>query len=124
MKKLYFLALILVGAAISSSGLAQSPKVGGVYNVQGTNPGGKGGYTGTVSITPTGSVYQVDWKVGNSYSGVGILNGNILSVGWGNLSQAGFGVVTYTVQPNGSLSGTWAMVKGTTLGTETLTPAK
>ena len=107
-----------------SSSFAEDGKIGGTYAVQGTNPGGKVSYTGTVTITPTGKVYQMDWKVGNTYSGIGIVNGNILSVGWGNLAQAGYGVVTYTIQSNGVLSGTWAMAKGTELGTETLTPMK
>ena len=106
------------------SSFAQDVKIGGVYAVQGTNPGGKGSYTGTVTITSVGKLYQIDWKVGNAYSGVGIRNGNILSVGWGNLAQAGFGVVSYNIQSNGVLSGTWAMVKGSELGTETLTPMK
>jgi len=103
---------------------SQEVKIGGTYSVEGTNPGGKGSYKGSVTITPVGKVYQLDWKVGNIYSGIGIVNGNILSVGWGNLAQAGYGIVTYTIQSNGVLSGTWAMAKGTELGSETLTPMK
>lgn len=76
-------------------------------------------YTGTVTIKPTGSTYAVTWKLpSETYSGVGIKEGDTLTVGWG-VGGKGAGVVSYTM--NGStLDGKWATPGGTSLGSEVL----
>ncbi|MEO8877770.1 MAG: hypothetical protein ABI461_19405, partial [Polyangiaceae bacterium] len=75
-------------------------------------------YAGSVTIKPSGSVYDVAWTTpGNNYSGVGILQGNIFSVGWGTAGK-GAGAVVYTV--GSKLDGKWAQPNGTSLGTEVL----
>ena len=66
-------------------------------------------YSGGVVITKTGNTYLVKWmiaKTGEQYSGVGMLENDVLSVGW---SSGGVpGVVTYKVEGN-KLAGKWAM---------------
>jgi hypothetical protein len=92
----------------------------GTYKVVSSKvPGGGGGYTGTVTITPTGATYSVQWSLSNgSFSGVGIRQGDLLVVGWGEAGK-GAGAVSYQVS-GGALNGIWATPGGTQLGSETL----
>lgn len=117
---------LFAGIAILALGLISAPAFAltGKYAVKGTNPGGKGNYAGTVTITQKGDLYQLAWSVGANYTGVGIKNGNVLSVGWGTGGAAGYGIVAYTIGADGTLTGTWAGAKDATLGTEMLTPQK
>lgn len=86
--------------------------------VAATLPSGKA-YVGTVTLTPQGSTYAVTWKLPHeTYSGVGILRGNVLVVGWGT-GGGGAGVVAYGISA-GKLDGTWAQPGGNALGTEVL----
>lgn len=115
-----FCALLVCGLVPQ---LAQA--IGGKYEVRGTNPSGKGVYSGTVQITPKGGeLYQVRWDVGTTFSGVGIVRGPVFSVGWGHADKPGYGVVHYVIDPDGSLRGTWATADASGAGTETLTPVK
>lgn len=99
--------------------------IGGRYDVQGSNPSGQGGgYTGTVDITQKGDVYYLYWHVGNTYGGLGIRDGNTLAVSWANANLGIFGVVSYKIQPDGSLNGVWAIADSTGLGSELLTPKR
>jgi hypothetical protein len=95
--------------------------VTGDYNCEGRNAGG-GVYRGAVSIVRKGDVYLVDWRIGQSdnYKGIGLLNGNILSVSYyGGI----IGVVVYTAEQNGTLNGRWAVLQGDgRVFTEVLTP--
>lgn len=95
--------------------------VAGSYTItSAANPGGGGGYQGSVAITPTGDIYKVAWTIPNSppYSGVAILEGSTLGVGWGMGAQ--YGVVVYTIN-GGKLSGKWATAgSGSTAGTEVI----
>ena len=99
------------------------PKTGditGTYEGGGTNPGGAGGYECTVEITKAGEGYTVVWFFDGQpgYEGSGILKDNTLVIGFANAQ--GYGVVAYTVNPDGSLDGTWAGMGDTKTGTETL----
>ncbi|MBI4366682.1 MAG: hypothetical protein HY543_07690 [Deltaproteobacteria bacterium] len=105
-------------------GSATAVRVGGTYTVVGKNPGGKGGYHGTLTITPDGELFHLQWSVGTTYTGIGVQDKNVLVVGWGNLHQPGYGMVAYTVQANGILEGKWTTFGGRALGTETATPKK
>ncbi len=101
--------------------------IGGMYDVVGKNPGGKGTYKGTLKIDKKrNDVYHMEWKTGNNYTGIGFRNGNIVSVGWGGSGP--YGVVVYTIEKDGILNGTWTMAinneLGTNLGSETATPKK
>jgi hypothetical protein len=100
---------------------AQVGDLSGKYTIQSaTNPGGGGGYKGTVNITKTGDVYKLAWAIPNSppYSGVALTEGSTLAVGWG--MGARYGVVVYRIN-GGKLSGKWATAgSGPTPGTEEL----
>ncbi len=74
----------------------------GEYYAYGRNTDGAA-YSGTVSIygNANGTI-AVDWSVGTDYSGIGVLNGDILTVEWGADSPA-----FYIVMPDGELHGTW-----------------
>jgi hypothetical protein len=93
---------------------APTLKIAGNYNDAGTNPDGTS-YAGTVVITSEGgNAYSVSWQVGNSASsGTGVLNGNTLTVDWGQSSP-----VIYQVGADGVLRGTWDDGRAT----EILTP--
>ncbi len=106
----------------NGSPVTASPIREGDYTVQGSNPGGKGHYAGTLTMTKKGEVYEMQWRVGTTYRGIGIQHGNILSVGWGAPGQSGYGVVSYTIATDGTLTGQWATASAPNLGTETLTP--
>lgn len=108
-----------------SAGMTGTEKVAGgkaldgTYNITGTNAGSNSSYKGTLTIHKTGTVFSLQWKVGNTvYNGVGILDGNTLAVGWG--FGAAFGVVGYHVNGNAA-KGVWAMGGGNATGIEDLT---
>lgn len=116
------LALIL-GCLLLVAALPLSAKTAfsGVYTIKGTNPG-VGPYTGTLTISPRGDIYDVQWVIGNlRYSGVGIANGDTLSVAYSGADHSFMGVISYTGRPNG-LEGKWAIYGGKPkTGTETAT---
>lgn len=89
------------------------------YNVTGKDLDARA-YKGGLAVVHTGDVYQLEWNVGKSYRGAGILTGNILSVGWGGVVC---GVAAFQVQDDGSLDGIWSIAGETTLGTERATRA-
>lgn len=117
-------ALVVLGALIlvAAFPLFGKPGFSGTYSVSGTNPG-VGRYTGTLTITPRGEVYDVRWSIaGTSYGGVGIANGDMLSVAYTGGDHTWFGVVTYKQSADGTLNGRWAVAgASTTPGTETAT---
>ncbi|MBI2391926.1 MAG: hypothetical protein HYV09_20210 [Deltaproteobacteria bacterium] len=103
--------------ALGVERLSGPPGLAGTYTITEARTPTGGTYSGTVQITPAGQVYRLQWTLANeTYAGVGILQGDVLSVGWGSASV---GVVAYRVQ-GGMLDGTWATLDGTTLGTEVL----
>lgn len=64
-------------------------------------------YFGTVNINPLGvSAYTLDWRTSaGTYSGLGLMQGKKLCVGWGT-PQAAFGVVVYKIESD-KLIGAW-----------------
>ena len=108
--------------AVGTEDLSGSPELRGAYKiVSSSTPGGGKGYAGTVTITPNGETYGVTWKLasGESYNGVGIRQGDLLSVGWG-INQDSVGVVHYN-QQGPALQGVWAIPGGKRMGSEMLT---
>lgn len=87
----------------------------GTWTVAGTNPGGNGRYEGSVSISPN-NPHTIRWKVGNTYSGVGLDGHGVLAVGWG---RGDVGVVHYKISGN-KLLGRWAIPGSSGVGTENL----
>lgn len=97
-------ALPLAAAAfMAAAPFAQAQQhIAGDYYAYGRNADGSA-YSGTVNIGVNGDgSVAVNWSVGNSYSGVGVLNGDILTVEWGADHPA-----FYIVMPDGELHGTW-----------------
>lgn len=72
-----------------------------------SNPGGGGGYSGSVAIAKRGDMYSIDWTIAHTppYHGIGIVEGNLFGVGWGMGSA--YGVAVYKVK-GGTLQGKWA----------------
>lgn len=102
----------------------KQPKIAGTYECEGVNPDGKA-YKGKVEIKKNGDVFNIAWRLdaGDSYEGVGALNGNILSVSWKAGNSAG--LVVYKVEKGdkgAKLIGKWTVVPSDgKLHNETLT---
>lgn len=112
----------LLGAVIFASmliGSAWASDLSGKYSAVGMSPGNVQ-YKASVVIAKNGDVYNVSWWVDGvqAYSGVGLLKGNRLSVGW--LAGSKPAVVVYEVA-NNQLQGAWSMTGSTKEFVETLT---
>lgn len=123
LKLALLIAVVAVFAAFPAVVFAQAT-LAGQYDCKGENPDGSGQYAGKVIIEgDTGGTYKFKWKLaGSNYSGVGILNGDTVSVGYSGGGKD-FGVVVYKIQDGGkTLAGSWIFYPGGTgLGKETLT---
>jgi hypothetical protein len=83
-------------------------------------------YTGVAVITRAKDVYLVQWNIGigSTFLGVGIRQGNTLSVSWAQSTERGVmrGINVYRIEKGPTLHGRWATLPGDgTLKTETLT---
>ncbi len=78
-------------------------EIEGEYSVKGTNPGGKGAYTGKLRITKNGETFRLRWTIGEgeSYEGVGLKAGNALHVGWG-VGKEPYAVISYQFENGGA----------------------
>lgn len=104
--------LCAVVAVLSVPAFAEEKvTITGKYSVEGTNPDG-GIYEGSAEITKAGDTYEVAWIIGKAekYRGVGILEGNTLSVGCANNAIAV--VVVYRIEKGPKLVGQWATLGG------------
>lgn len=91
----------------------------GLYNAAGTNPDGSE-YGCSLQVTKKADgIYEWFWFNCGEYTGVGIQEGNIVSVAYGaNECSA----ISYQVQADGSLNAKWTYVGQTDLGTEVVKP--
>jgi hypothetical protein len=79
----------------------------GRYRVSGRNPNGSR-YSGTAVIAQRGGRTEISWRVGSSsYSGSGVLDGNLLTVEWG-----GGRPIIYALTEDGTLRGLWSGGQG------------
>lgn len=104
------LAVALLAASAAADDPKDSPpRIAGTYDAAGTGAGGKR-YTATVKIEKQGDVYAVEYVVSEreKYAGIGLLTGRVLSVAW--LNQRAVGVLVYTVEKDGTLSGRWTQL--------------
>ena len=94
----------------------------GVYFV--TSKDGTDVYTGTAIVRKLGESYIVVWTVQrvtedgiatSPYTGIGLRDGNKLSIGWAQTDTAGKstrGVTVMTLGAGGTLAGQWMMMPG------------
>jgi hypothetical protein len=114
MKKAIFLVALFMG--LVNGAYAWTLKTG-TYDLSGGNSSWGSSYQGEVIIEPQGNNYRVIWLVGTRQTqvGVGILQDDILSVAFTDVSNSTFwGVASYRVGPFGELEGRWTSVDGQT----------
>ena len=76
--------------------------ISGEYFVYGRHGDGRT-FEGTATITASDGEYEIEWLIGAaSYSGIGLLEGRVLTVEWGTEAPA-----IYVVMPDGELHGTF-----------------
>ena len=104
----------------------------GTYRVRGTNPGGQGEYSGTVSVRQTGQTYSVIWNVGGvkytgtglgaensrGYSTMGPASSSDSSIAISYISDGTFGLAYYVEQDDGTWRGIWTYGGSDKIGTE------
>ena len=99
--------MLVAGAAMAWADIS------GAYFVYGRHGDGRT-FEGTATITLGEDGYKIEWLIGAaSYSGIGVLEGRVLTVEWGTEAPA-----IYVVMPDGELHGTFE----DGLGVELLTP--
>jgi hypothetical protein len=112
MRRFFAVSLALLWSAVAA--YAADPT--GSYTIDGTNPGGKGTYSGTVSVTKTGETYRVVWVVGSTrYIGTGIGDKNFLAVSYKSGSDTGLALYG---ADGGNWTGVWAYSGAQQLGAE------
>jgi hypothetical protein len=90
----------------------------GAWTVEGAQPTGST-YSGDAAISKSGDAFHFIWSIGGqSYSGVGVRRGDIVSVGWSDGDD--HGVVDFEAKGDGTLTGTWFDAKGERPGREVL----
>lgn len=108
----------------------------GVYDVQGTGPGGANSYSGTVEVVRSGDTYAVRWVIaGQEFFGTGLGAADVkgvptmgpaspqdtaISVGY--VSEGSFGVTFYVQQQDGSWQGIRTYGGSDSIGTEVWSP--
>jgi hypothetical protein len=108
--------LIAVATAVVLSVTAAFADPVGKYDLEGTNPGNGGSYSGTVSVERTGDTYRVVWLVGGTrYVGTGIGNKEFIAVSYRTGNDTGLAL--YTTTKDG-WKGIWTYANGTKIGTE------
>jgi hypothetical protein len=113
MHKLLALSAVVV-LTTATAAFAADPV--GDYRVEGANPGGSGGYRGTVSVSKTGETYRVVWVVGTTrYIGTGIGNKDFIAVSYRSGNDTGLAL--YGAE-GGNWTGVWAYFGGKEVGAE------
>ncbi|MEP6671976.1 MAG: hypothetical protein ABJF10_22630 [Chthoniobacter sp.] len=117
--KLLAMGFALCLFAISAN--AEPLQLASSYKAKGTNGDGSP-YKGTVSIKIiSDTTFSIDWKIeGSVTKGFGMRMNDTLSATY--MLNGEPGLIIYKVQPDGSLSGIWAIRGVSGNGTETLTP--
>ena len=108
--------VVAAAAAVLWSAAAYAADPVGSYDVEGTNPGGKGSYTGTVTVERTGETYRVIWLVGGTrYVGTGIGNREFIAVSYRSGNDTGLAMYG---ADGGNWKGVWTYAGGRDVGTE------
>ena len=78
---------------VLSSTLAFAGDPVGRYSVAGSNPGGKGRYSGTVTVERTGETFRVTWDIGSqTFVGTGIGSDKGFAVSYRSGNQTGLAI--------------------------------
>jgi hypothetical protein len=108
--------IAIVSALLLWSAAAFAADPVGSYDVEGSNPGGKGAYTGTVTVEKTGETYRVIWVVGGTkYIGTGIGNKDFVAVSYRSGSDTGLAMYG---ADGGNWKGIWTYAGGKEIGAE------
>jgi hypothetical protein len=92
----------------------------GRYDIEGTNPGSKETYRGTVAVERTGDTYRVVWEVGGSrYVGTGIGTKEFIAVSYRSGNNTGLALYG---NEGGIWQGIWTYANGRELGSEKWLP--
>jgi hypothetical protein len=106
----------IVATAVFLSASAAFADPVGTYRVEGTNPGGGSGYTGTVTVERTGETYHVVWVVGGvRYTGTGLGDKNFIAVSYRSGNDTGLALYG---EDGGNWLGLWTVADGRNVGTE------
>jgi len=109
-------AIIVSAAALVWSAAAFATDPVGHYEVEGSNPGGGGSYTGTVTVQKTGDTYRVVWDVGGTrYIGTGIGDRTFLAVSYKSGNNTGLAL--YSAEGE-DWKGIWTYAGGRQIGPE------
>ena len=104
-----FLAFALTVSTQFISCDARALEITGDYTIIGSTTDGTGEYTGALSITRKGEVYQLVWTTGNGkFFGTGLVTKGVLSASWHQGEE--YGVSSFIIE-EGKLVGTWAYMK-------------
>ncbi|WP_019646376.1 hypothetical protein [Novispirillum itersonii] len=129
------LCLVTAGSvAVALPAVAETPLVG-TYTVQGIAANGSVAYTGKTTVIPTGQTYRVEWSLSNGreqYIGTGIRTGDTFAVVYTPPKNApnaaananAIGLVVYTIQSNGALTGYYTSHGAKTVSAEAWNPAR
>lgn len=119
-RSLTIISLLLVLAClITGTTFAQETQAeGGDYYITGTQLSGTT-YSGGLEIVQYSleDYYTLSWQIAEPFYGQGILNGNILSAGWGTNCT----LSAYVTDADNNLTGQWADTTAGTLNPETAT---
>ena len=112
------LATIFAALALSAT-LAFAGDPVGRYSLAGSNPGGNGRYSGTVTVEKTGDTYRVTWDVGSqTFVGTGIGSEKGFAVSYRSGGQTGLAIYG----ANGAnWEGVWTYTGGKEIGGEAWT---
>ena len=104
-------AMLMLATALAAAGAPE-----GRYRVVGSNPGGGGKYSGTVSVERTGQTYRVTWQIGRqTFYGTGIGSEKGLAVSYRSTDFTGLAIYG----PEGDdWDGVWTVTDGRTIGAE------
>jgi len=64
LRKLVLAAALVAGGIVAWAGSAFAGDPAGQYSLVGSNPGGKGRYSGAVAVERTGDTFRVTWDIG------------------------------------------------------------
>jgi hypothetical protein len=113
---MHLFAIAAAALALSAAAAALAADLVGDYTIEGSNPGNKGHYTGTVTVRKTGETYSVVWVVGSTrYVGTGIGSKDFIAVSYRSGNDTGLALYG---SDGSNWNGIWTYAGGKQVGTE------